>query len=92
MALVDAEDILDYARHEGERIGVEKGREEGLQRGRQEGLQEGAFGILENQLSRKFGPLSPDTINRLRQADTRQLQAWSLSVLDAETLEHVFKR
>ena len=27
----------------------------------------------------------------VRQADTQQLQAWSLNVLDAETLDQVFK-
>ncbi|NYT25202.1 Rpn family recombination-promoting nuclease/putative transposase [Alcaligenaceae bacterium] len=60
------------------------------QEGHQEGHREGASSVLEHQLSRKFGPLSPEIIARLRQADTAQLQAWSLNLLDATTLDQVF--
>ena len=60
------------------------------QEGWQEGRQEGASSLLEDQLTRKFGPLSPDIIARLRQADTPQLRAWSLNLLDATTLAEVF--
>ena len=52
--------------------------------------QEGASSVLEHQLSRKFGPLPANILKRLREADTEQLQAWSLKVLDAQTLEEVF--
>lgn len=70
-ALVDAEDILDYARHEGMQAGIQKGR--------QEGLQAGARSMLESLLSHKFGPLPAPVIERLRSANTRQIQEWTLS-------------
>lgn len=66
-------------------------RQEGREAGLQEGRQEGASGLLEQQLSRKFGQLSPEIVARLREADTAQLEAWSLNVLDAESLDQVFR-
>ncbi|NYT23909.1 Rpn family recombination-promoting nuclease/putative transposase [Alcaligenaceae bacterium] len=74
-ALVDAEDARDYAHQEG----LEKG------------LKQGASGILEHQLSHRFGPLSAEVLHRLRHAGTEQIQAWSLNLLDAKTLEEVFR-
>ena len=82
-ALVDAEDIMDYARHEGMQAGIQKGR--------QEGLQAGARSMLESLLSRKFGPLPAPVIERLRSANIRQIQEWTLNVLDAKTLGEVFR-
>ena len=66
-------------------------RQEGLEEGRQEGRQKGAASVLERQLARRFGPLPAGVIDRLRQADTVQIEAWSLNVLDAQTLEEVFE-
>ncbi|QDQ88556.1 DUF4351 domain-containing protein [Alcaligenaceae bacterium SJ-26] len=57
---------------------------------RQEGRQEGEALLLARQLTRKFGPLSEDVQQRIRQAGTLQLEAWSINLLDAETLEAVF--
>lgn len=65
-------------------------RQEGWREGREEGRRDGASSLLEQLLSRKFGPLSPEITARLRQADTEQLQTWSLKLLDAKTLDQVF--
>lgn len=63
---------------------------EGLAEGRQEGLKEGQASILHSLLNRKFGPL-PDSIQqRLKSATSDQLEAWSLNLLDAESLNEVF--
>jgi len=82
-ALVDAEDMLDYALQEGERKGRQEGLEKGLQRQRQ---------TLLRMLERKFGTLPPHCQTRLAQADAGQLQEWTLNVLDAQRLEDVFCR
>lgn len=69
-ALVDAEDALDYARHEGQR--------------------KGAAGVLEHQLSSKFGVLPEWARAHLEQADAAVLERWALRVLTAEHIEDVF--
>jgi len=53
--------------------------------------QEGEALLLTRQLARKFGPLSPETEARLRGATPAQLEAWSLNLLDAKSLEEVWR-
>ncbi len=74
-ALVDAEDMLYQARYEG----------------RQEGHQEGEAGLLQRLLTHKFGPLSQDLQQRIQSATPGQLQTWSLNILEAKTLDDVFR-
>ena len=86
-------------RLEGRQEGRLEGRQEGRLEGRREGLKEGLFEgsresasiILNNLLRRKFGALPVNISERINAAETEQLQAWSLNVLDAETLNDVFK-
>lgn len=68
-----------------ERIGIEKG----MQQGRQQGMQRGEAAVLERQLTRRFGPLSPETRARLANAPLDQLEHWADNILDADSLEDV---
>ncbi len=77
-ALVDTKDMLYQARYEGEQKGIQKGREEGTAE------------VLAAQLTHKFGPFSPEIQERLAHATSAQLQAWSLNILDAKSLDDVF--
>ncbi|MDO9225998.1 MAG: DUF4351 domain-containing protein [Pseudomonadota bacterium] len=70
-----------------ERIGIEKG----MQQGMQQGMQEEAGNLLGRQLTRRFGPPSADTHARLKAATLEQLEQWAENILDATTLEDVFK-
>lgn len=63
-----------------------KGKEAGLQEGRQEG----EVLMLTRQLERRFGPLDDSVLQRLRQADTGQLECWGDNILDARNLDEVF--
>lgn len=65
---------------------------EGLKEGLKEGRQEGATTILQKLLERKFGELPPATRQRLKSATAGELETWSLNVLDATTLDEVFKQ
>ncbi|TKR53974.1 DUF4351 domain-containing protein [Allopusillimonas ginsengisoli] len=85
-ALVDAEDMLDQARYEGEQKGLQKG----LQKGQQQGILQGQAQLLARQLERRFGTLTPHYQTLLSQASADQLQNWSLSLLDAQSIESVF--
>lgn len=81
-ALVDAEDIVDYARHEG--------REEGHKEGQKQGLQEGAANVLSTLILHKFGELPDWARGRIQQADETKLRQWTVRVLDAHSVEDVF--
>lgn len=74
-----------------ERIGIEKGIQQGMQQGMQQGIRQGESALLERQLTRRFGPPSAETLARLQAATVEQLEQWADNILDATTLEDVFK-
>ncbi|HEX5343797.1 MAG TPA: DUF4351 domain-containing protein [Duganella sp.] len=70
-----------------ERAGRKIGRQEGLQEGRQEGRST----LLASMLAKRFGALDPGTLARLATADAERLSEWGLNLLDARTLDEVFR-
>jgi len=64
---------------------------EGIKRGRVEGRTEGQADLLLRMIQRRFGPVGETTVQRVRSAQAQDLEAWSLNILDAETLENVFR-
>ena len=54
------------------------------------GEQRGQAALLQSQLNRKFGPLPDALRQRVQAATPTQLEAWSLNILDAQTVEEVF--
>ncbi len=62
-----------------ERIGIEKG------------MRQGESALLERQLTRRFGPPSAEALGRLNAATVEELEQWAENILDATTLEEVFK-
>ncbi|RZT08992.1 hypothetical protein SAMN05216319_2588 [Duganella sp. CF402] len=88
------EDVLELERRESmpyinnfERAGRKIGRQEGLQEGRQEGRST----MLAELLVKRFGALDPGTLARLATADAERLSGWGLKLLDARTLDEVFR-
>ncbi|MCE2483839.1 MAG: DUF4351 domain-containing protein, partial [Alphaproteobacteria bacterium] len=73
---------------------VQRARDEGIEQGRVEGIREGRVEgertVLERQLRRRFGPLSPAAADRLHEASATDLEAWAENLLDARTLDDVF--
>ena len=72
---------------EGLQEGLEKGLQEGLQAGRQEGLQL----VLQKLLTKRFGPLSAEVMERIDSGSSEQTNGWVDRVLDAARLEEVFR-
>ncbi|MGO3740758.1 MAG: DUF4351 domain-containing protein, partial [Kerstersia sp.] len=70
-----------------ERIGIRKGMQQGLEQGRNEGM----AGLLREQLEVRFGVLSEADLARLRQADGNSLRAWARRLLEAQTLDGVWR-
>ena len=71
--------------------GRQEGRQEGMERGVREGRIEGERAVLERLLLRRFRRLSPGAAESLRHASANDLETWAENVLDAETLEDVFR-
>jgi hypothetical protein len=79
--------------------GLRQGREEGRLEGRQEGLREGllegraelARSTLERQLTRRFGPLPPEAVDRIHQAALPPLETWLDRIIDAPSMQAVFE-
>lgn len=69
----------------------QEGLEEGRQEGRQEGRLEGEFSLLLRQLTRRFGPLPDADIARMKRAGLDEMELWADRVLDAASLEDVFR-
>jgi hypothetical protein len=46
--------------------------------------------VLLRQLTRRFGGLPADTVERIQQADTHELEQWIDRILDAASLQDVF--
>ena len=62
-----------------------------IQRARDEGRQEGRQVVLERLLRRRFGLLPTGVAERLRRASAGEIEAWADNVLDADTLDEVFR-
>lgn len=58
--------------------------------GREEGHRLALRHILEQQITRRFGPLSPVALGKLHEADGDRLAAWVMKVLEASTVEQIF--
>jgi predicted transposase YdaD len=66
-------------------------KREGKIEGKLEGKLEGETALLERLITRRFGPPIADTQARLKAATLEQLEQWADNILDAATLEDVFK-
>jgi hypothetical protein len=86
----------DYAEESTAMAGVierarDEGWREGMERGVRQGRSEGERTVLERQLRRRFGPLPRGAAERLRRASADDLETWADNVLDAGTLDEVFR-
>ncbi len=75
----------------GDEIGQEKGFEQGMQKGMLRGIPQAEAQILRRQLTRRFGPLPELAEAKLSQAPTDLLEVWTDRILDAESLDAVFR-
>lgn len=74
----------------GRKLGMQEGLQKGLERGLKQGQTEGQAAVLSRLLERRFGPLSDATRQRIASAKNRQLERWSLRLLDAASIDDVF--
>lgn len=79
---------------EGMQKGIQEGMQEGMQKGREEGIYQGTLAgeklILTKQLNRRFNPVAPNYLSKIKHADEDTLLLWSEKILDAKTVEEIF--
>ena len=63
----------------------------GMQQGKQEGKQEGEGYLLLRQIKRRFSQLPDWVEEKITQATTDQIEQWADNILDATTIEEVFR-
>ena len=78
--------VIERHKAEGFAEGFERGKEQWMERGRVDGERT----VLERQLRRRFGSLSPEVEARVAGASAVDLETWADEVLDANTLDDVF--
>jgi hypothetical protein len=71
--------------------GRQEGHREGRQEGRREGIPQGEALILRRQLTRRFGPLPDWAEQALQAAPPERLEALADRILDADSLDSVFR-
>ncbi|MCP5003640.1 MAG: DUF4351 domain-containing protein, partial [Planctomycetes bacterium] len=64
---------------------------EAFAEGEQKGEQKGEFSLLFKQLEKRFGTLPEPVAQRLQNATTDKLERWALNLLDAQSLDEVFR-
>ena len=62
-----------------------------IEEGKQEGRQEGEMLVLQRLLARRFGVLNSNVISLISNAPVEDIEIWVDRVLDAETLDDIFK-
>jgi len=77
---------LDY-----EAQGMKKGIQQGMQEGRQQGEKKGEALALQRLLTKRFGTISSDMTARIADASSEQIELWLDQVLEANSLEELFK-
>ncbi|WP_347331314.1 DUF4351 domain-containing protein [Marinimicrobium locisalis] len=86
---------LEAGRKEVLEKGLEQGLEKGLEQGRAQGLAQGrqqkAAALLIRFLEKRFGPLDEAVRKRVGNASVQDIENWSDQVLEAGSVEEVFK-
>ena len=70
---------------------LQEGRQEGRQEGLQRGLQEGESLALQRLLAKRFGEVPVSVLEMIAQASSTQIETWLDRVLDADSLEALFR-
>lgn len=83
---------LERARVQAKREGLREGQQKGVKLGLREGKREGVCHTMVTLMQKRFGSIPKDVRQKLDDASDAQMSRWALRLLDAPTLEDVFKR
>lgn len=69
----------------------QKGMQAGMQAGLQAGIEQGEALVLQKLLTKRFGALPADLSAQIGAATAAQIDVWVDRVLDAQSLDEVFR-
>jgi flagellar biosynthesis/type III secretory pathway protein FliH len=69
--------------------GLQQGVQQGLQEGVRQGVQQGEWRLLLKIIEKRFGAVPPWVEERLTSRSTEELEALSVRLLDAQTLDEL---
>ncbi|MEY2661246.1 MAG: hypothetical protein RLZZ123_2418, partial [Pseudomonadota bacterium] len=75
-----------------ERRKLERARVQAMREGKREGKREGVCHTMVTLMQKRFGSIPKDVRQKLDDASDAQMSRWAVRLLDAPTLEDVFKR
>ncbi len=75
----------------GMQAGMQAGLQAGMQKGIEQGIEKGEALVLQKQLTKRFGPLPADRSAQIGAASAAQIDVWVDRVLDAQSLDEVFR-
>jgi flagellar biosynthesis/type III secretory pathway protein FliH len=81
-------DVLGPTFRQGRKEGLQRGLEKGLEKGRQEG----ELNLLRLQINKRFGALPARLEKRLAKLSLAELEAVSLRLFDAKSINELFAR
>lgn len=90
-AVRDELTLLKEAEERGIEKGIEQGIEQGVSIGIEKGRTEGEAKILQKLLKLRFGTLSATLEARISQASTEEIECWTDRILEAASLDDVFR-
>ena len=70
---------------------LKEAEERGIEKGIEQGRTEGEAKILQKLLKLRFGPLSATLEARISQASTEEIECWTDRILEAASLDDVFR-
>ena len=86
---------LRRERQAAEEIGIQKGLQAGLAKGIEQGIEQGLLKgealALQRLLAKRFGPLPDRATHQIASATTDQIDLWIDRVLEAQSLNDVFR-
>lgn len=85
------EKVLQKGMETGIQQGMQQGMQQGIQQGKREGWEEGQRLFLTRLLEYRFGALPGWVLERLAGANHESLEHWGINVIEAATLEDVFR-
>ena len=71
--------------------GVREGIERGLEQARDQVRDKSQASLLTKLLTKRFGALPPEVEQKLQSSHSEQLEHWALRLIDASTLDEVFR-
>ena len=71
---------------------LQQGFQQGFDQGFKQGFIQGQVKVIRLQMEKKFGQQRPEVYQKLENSTQAQLDEWALTILEATSIEELFKQ